>query len=479
MKKLLFGVAIAAFTLSSCSSIDELGQAQMPEAEDGAVVFSAYTGRTTRGATERANMTLANLKTEGFGVFAYEQSTKSFAAYNATSTFPNFMFNQEVTFTSPDWVYAPIKYYNNNPGAKHSFFAYAPFINDADIDPVFNVGANPAIRYKAGDNTDILWSEPIVDIEKPGVTYKLQFNFKHALSKVSVKIAPFVDYVHDGTHTDDKGLDGNTKIVVRNVRLVGKTASQALLDLGTGEWTTELTNGGVYEKNDVIELTDANSSAPGKYLNYITDMFVIPSKGVKFEITYDVVTTDPTGKVENNSRITQTITSEESFDIQQGKSNTFYLDLGLTSVKFEATVADWDAAAPEQNVDLPNNLPYTLLGTTSSISALKVEKLGAVVDAAAFSGMAVGDILMGSDYKAYRCTKAEIAGTPVTPAEFEPVYDQYLLNSDDTKLYVLGAGGVYAENTIKTTLAALNAITSTTEPGYYLIGENIYYVEWR
>ena len=70
-------------------------------------------------------------------------------------------------------------------------------------------------------------------------------------------------------------------------------------------------------------------------------------------ITYYVTTTDAAlngGKSEVQNVITKTITFAEGF--VAGKAYTIAMVLGLTSVKLEATVEDWDSLAPTY-VDLP------------------------------------------------------------------------------------------------------------------------------
>lgn len=387
MKKMFFLAAVAALALSSCSS-DELVQAEQP-VEDGAVVFSAYAGRTTRDVSTNPILEVAGLANAGgFGVFAYDQGTKNYTTYSSSSSYPNFMYNQNVwgcksgndtkftnfaTSEEPDhWAYDPIKYFNNNEGAKHSFFAYAPY-NKA-VKSVFTLGNAPQIRYSAAaENYDLLWAPAIMNIEKPGVTHKLDFNFQHALAKVDIYVAPFVDDVHGAGHSstaDKNKLDANTEIKVRGVKFVGTVASQGLLNLENGKWTFEATEESAYEINKEISLTgDKFWTATDKYEEVKKDMMVIPTlsgKPVQIQIVYDVITTDGANSV-NSSTITNTITSVEKFNFIQGNAYKFYLDLGMTSVQFKAEVDEWGATT-NNNVDMPNNnhwhpYPYVNAGT--------------------------------------------------------------------------------------------------------------------
>lgn len=356
--------AVAAAAMTSCSNDLEVSNEQA--IEDGAIVFDAYAGRATR---EYVDITNDNLGTKGFGVYAYDQGTKSFSTYTSTNSYPNFMYNQMVTSTNgTDWVYTPIKYYNNNEGAQHSFFAYAP--HNENVNAVFALGSAPAIRYNAADREnecDLLYAQSYVDMVKPGVSHKIAFDFKHALAKVNVYVAPFVNTVHDGTtgghetggavsETEDPS---NTKVIVRSIKFVGTLASQALLNLGNGQWTYESTEESAYELTGAIDVTANKTDAEGSYNHVMTDRMFIPTRGtdkVNIQIVYDVITTDPDAAengTANNSTITNTITSIDKYALEAGKAYKFYLDLGMTTVDFKATVDTWNNET--ENVDLPNN----------------------------------------------------------------------------------------------------------------------------
>lgn len=401
MKKIFFIAAIAALALSSCSS-DEIVTPQ--PVEDGAVVFSANTLRDTRDVAVKTPIAKAvNLANAGgFGVFGYEHGDKDYATFSASSSAPNFFYNQQVWAAQTSnateakidfaddydsdiyWLYSPIKYYSNNKGAKHSFFAYAPF--QEDVNNVFALGSAPAIKYSSKENYDLMWAAPYKNLEKPGVNYKLLFNFQHALSKVDIKVAPFVDEVHSGTdaagHPLKQALDDNTTIVVRSVKFVGVLASEGLLSLEDGSWKYIATEESAYEINTpvILKKEDQTSGDPlvHEYQDVTTNMMVIPTsvgEGVKIQVVYDVITKDNANSV-NNSTVTNTITSKDPYKLEAGKAYTFNLDLGMTTVKFNATVTNWDAENNTHNVDLPNNTyaePVALtakLAYVSSVSKL-------------------------------------------------------------------------------------------------------------
>lgn len=395
MKKIFFIAATAALALSSCSSDEQLVE-NVQSVEDGAVVFSANTLRNTRAYTkwgdpiaDEADLIIAG----GFGVFGYEHGEKNYATFSASSSAPNFFYNQQVTSNDAgaNWKYSPVKYYSNNKGAQHSFFAYAPF--NEDVNNVFALGSAPAIKYSSKENYDLMWAKPYVDMEKPGVNQKLLFNFKHALSKVDIEVAPFVDEVHPGAnnHQLSQVLDENTTIVVRSVKFVGVLASEGLLSLEDGTWKYIATEESAYEINEPVILkkegqTEGTSPEVQKYQPVTSNMMVIPTtvgEGVKIQIVYDVITKDDANSV-NNSTVTNTITSKETFMLDAGKAYTFHLDLGMTSVKFNATVTDWEKTTPaDTNVDLPNNTYAEPVALTDDLSEKTLEASAITVGTAA------------------------------------------------------------------------------------------------
>jgi hypothetical protein len=72
------------------------------------------------------------------------------------------------------------------------------------------------------------------------------------------------------------------------------------------------------------------------------------------KITYHVVTKDPklTDYISNVENI---ITKQTTLQLESGKSYNLKLILGMTSVKLDATVADWQVA-DDAEVWLPKNV---------------------------------------------------------------------------------------------------------------------------
>ena len=153
MKKYLFFAAAAAL-LTACSS-EELVSPVKQAQDQQALNFEVYTSRaiTRAGAPGNDDGTkgyygwkTADLQgAEGFGVFGYFTNDGD---YDSDKSTPNFMYNEQVTWSGAAWTYEPVKYWPNEFGNgaesdetdKLTFFAYAPW-----IDAVVSTGV-PAIE---------------------------------------------------------------------------------------------------------------------------------------------------------------------------------------------------------------------------------------------------------------------------------------------------------------------------------------------
>lgn len=375
MKKFMFLAATAALALSSCSNEEALEQPQAVAENDGAVNFSAYTARQTRAEIHD----VAQLALTGFGVFAYAQETQGFDAFMTSTVTPNFMYNQQVVSMNSgvDWTYAPTKFYSNNPGAKHSFFAYAPYIattafgTTGNPSLVFNtMYQGPALKYTfSTTGVDILCAPAFIDKEKPAfanidteVQYdgnpgKMSFAFKHALSKLSFNIQTWVDEQTDaaacGTATTPVP-SSETTITVKSIKLIGNFATTGILRLRDGKWDTSAAETQSVEivNTPYVMAATGIEEVPAAWQN----LLFIPADGAevfKIQIVYDVTTTD-TGDSKNSSTITNTITSEQAFPLAQNTAYQYHLNLGLETVRFDATVTDWEDGDIEE-VALPEN----------------------------------------------------------------------------------------------------------------------------
>ena len=274
---------------------------------------------------------------------------------------------------------------------------------------------------------------PWLNVERPRIAntqsattdnQRLKFTFKHALAQLSVNVDAFVDGYNA---TND--LAPNTKIYVRQISFTGFALKGALnlnntdpntalwMDYnGTGEIESgvavtiydgrkdgkEGTNGAdaTNEKQrglnpDIIsnydESLNQGNTTPG-VTNVAQSLFetsspvmVIPTgEDMEVQIVYDVETADVNlstnlsdGKTKGSSienRISKTV-SFGANGMQNGKHYTLSLHLGMNSVKFDATVSDWQEAGEKPEIDLPLNMPS--FQATNSPSTTNDVKLSA------------------------------------------------------------------------------------------------------
>ena len=262
MKKLIVLAAIAAAVLASCAKTHDTHKNTGP---GDPVTFGVYVPQTKAGAAGTITVdgtggTTTSLEATGFGVFA----TYSNGTTYATTQGPNFMYNEQVSYPTDHWEYAPVKYWpnetiNDNNGASGpaaadvlSFFAYAPWVGGANnafagttTEGIVGLTGNdattdPKVSYKvSGDPSkavDLLWAVapaggfsytdvhgatvsvtagmPLMNLTKPNTTQKIQFLFKHATARLNLKVVGAYDQVAVGGD-----LDAATKVTVGSVVL--------------------------------------------------------------------------------------------------------------------------------------------------------------------------------------------------------------------------------------------------------------------
>ncbi len=500
MKKSYLLLAAAALTLglASCSSDESLAEAQKAQdtvvsENDGAISFDAYVNRGTTRAGDAGTLTTASTTTYavnnylqktdgGFGVFSYYTNGENYSD-NAK---PDFMYNQRVYYSSSSWTYEPLKYWPNEFGQnaestqqdKLTFFAYAPWVdmnpstgrlkdisdgkdtygivgmtsNTSKGDPYikYYVSMDPSKRVDLcwgvaktgftstvdGNNNSVDAGSPYIDVLKPKIADKINFDFKHALAALNVQIDADID---DAAHGHGTEVNTRTKIWVRSVTFEGFT-DKGMLNLNTkasegpkwydmlgtneigsakvsvfdgrrdgreGQTNAEASSETPSNLNTKIVQSEPYLSAsypslattgtlPGvtkTAVNLFTEpstgtdaqklaepIFVIPSTdNLKVTIVYDVETYDASlanflnDGMAHGSNVQNSITKEitiggSAIKLEAGKVYTIKLHLGLTTVKFDASVTDWGSAAAD-DTDLPINArSFYLLPVNNSVT---------------------------------------------------------------------------------------------------------------
>lgn len=412
MKKIMFFSLLTGAMLAGCSSSDleTTYEKEVLQHREIPVEFNTFLGNSANTrAGETGILTTAALQasSNGFGVFAYYTNG---TGYSASAT-PNFMYNEQVKYntTTTNWEYAPIKYWPNEFSTtatdgvpvdgnldKLTFFAYAPWVGKTDntnavladmgTSGITNFSANnaagdPTVTYTvakdADDSVDLLWATnnslapaTLMDMTKPAVNTKVQFTFGHALSRLGMKIRSVVD---ETSKTGNKALDASTTIYLSKITVKNTTLKdEATLNLHTGAWTaaaggndTELIVQGddiaLADKKVTTTLTDVLNGTTTPATKYF--MFIPSGNAASdFEVTveYTVETVDPAlaGTVTSGSngiKIDNKIKNTVNFLPQAGKAYNLDILIGVTSVKVEATVTDWDDDPTERNVWVPVN----------------------------------------------------------------------------------------------------------------------------
>ena len=236
-----------------------------------------------------------------------------------------------------------------------------------------------------------------VDLTKMKTNGKIKFLFKHALAQInSLKVVADID--NNGAATG--GSLSNTKIYVEKVTLAnglttGENPESTIIgngtfDLTTGVWTagserenvafnvaaasvktdadlamntaiqipatTPNVNPGVTEWEDIFSTPGVTAAATNVFDGISTKLIPGSDQTLKITIKYWVTTKD-SNLSKGYTWIPQEITKTISLGaIEMNKSYGIVMHLGLTSVKFTATVSDWVAAGSEVRADLPVNV---------------------------------------------------------------------------------------------------------------------------
>ena len=229
--------------LAACSKDDGSQTETLAADEPVAVSFTAnvpaFATRSVIGSTDA-------LHSPGFGVFAYYTEASNWETAGASAT-PNFMYNQQVTWSAGSWSYSPVKYWpnDNQPADDNgatgsqahsyvSFFAYAPFGGSG----IAVVGNNatpgaPSLTYTWDTGNDLLYALPVKDSYKYDDTNNtndygrvadvVPFTFHHALAMVEFKVR--------------RKLSSGAAITLNSLTITSDGPVGGTFNLGSSAWT--------------------------------------------------------------------------------------------------------------------------------------------------------------------------------------------------------------------------------------------------
>ena len=386
MKKfLVLGlIAGAGVMMASCSK-----DASNSDFSQNAIEFGTYLGRDaqTKGA-----ITDTDTLKKGFGITAFYTGKASWAEYGKNHA-PNFMYNQQVTYTDgTNWSYSPVKYWPTMDNEKISFFAYAPY-NAAGITlPAANANTNVTtltFEVQSAEKMVDFVTAQVIDAEQAnqaaGGADPILFNLKHELSRIAFEAKTSMP-INEKSH-----------VILRSTKLKAgksfyKKGTYTFADASTsdatnprGEWIVKNEDQADFDISGILKFGDKSYGAKANKKNYDkaielnsnptsifgTDMylFLIPAtteKGTAIvEFTYDIVT-ETTGK---------------KIDLEDyvGQMGTGLIDAYKLLMQVEGTPCVTVTAGKEEKITLTNifggsakNLTYTGV----SMSAEDMKKLG-------------------------------------------------------------------------------------------------------
>ena len=381
-------IACAALTMTGCSN-DEIGNPQQGQGD--AIEFGTYLGRDAQGSRGTVTNDDAIKSTnKGFGVLAYYTAGSKFS----NSATPNFMYNQQVTYSNNSWSYNPVKYWPTKVGEMISFFAYAPYNGDGIKLSENNVTGAPTATITLQEPANMIDFVAGVQMDKThdASNSTVAFTLLHEMTRVGIK-AKLDDEVYANTTNTNKV---KTFVVIKEVRLSdvtnGKFYKSGKYTFSTatgtrGTWS-DLTSGASFDLEGILNKTiitanDAKAATTsGDYktgvkgikltnataqdlFNTNAYLFLIPAtandgdgltkSGATATISYDIVTEDSNLAAGYScTSATKTVYLPEK-TMKQGVAYTYTFTIKLDEVKLSASVADWGNETSGTDV----NVPYT------------------------------------------------------------------------------------------------------------------------
>lgn len=333
-KQITFAIA-AMLMLASCS--EKMANNPAAQGEDnGTISFKTFVDNNTKGRPHEGT----ELK-QDFGVFAYLDSERKHERHNLCA---DFMYLQKIDYNSHshDFTYSPLKFWPERGCV--DFYAWTPYWSDDIRWCPKNHGEKgvPEIEYTVdGDlcnHEDFMVSEALdQDGDKPCVN----FNFKHALTKVGV-------VAHLDTDCEGDGIVVKIKEVkFEDLYYKGKF-SYARYEQECGKWW-EVETGRkcnyemcIDEPGGIIVLYSDNHdwrhhTSVNKEDGYILAMPQTLNNNAKLCVKYDIIMNG------------QTINRDQSVYLRDGRATwkpgeciIYDICISINAIGFDAHVSDWD-----------------------------------------------------------------------------------------------------------------------------------------
>lgn len=226
-----------------------------------------------------------------------------------------------------------------------------------------------------------------VDLTKMKTNGKVNFLFKHALARIG-SINVLADIDKDGEATG--GTLTGSKIFVNNITISNGTESEVStvigdgsLNLATGVWTAGSSKQTISKTfsgeslNSIIRVASTDPEAVGTktweqifttagvttastsiFSGSASPIMLIPGANQTIRVSISYYVTSKDGNLGRGyTWIPQTVSKTISLGtLEMNKSYSLTLHLGLNSVKFTATVSEWENAESSLSVDLPVNV---------------------------------------------------------------------------------------------------------------------------
>lgn len=351
--RLAFYVLIAQLVLSGCAGegVEETSSSSASE-----INFDAYVGRnaSTRSSITDMKFLQGSVWNAGFGVFARYGNT-------------HLMDTEHVTWRGDHWGYDHIRFWPSDGTV--DFYAFAPYSSQV------RMGSLPPNLAKEDDISpdtyidfpsnmspvDLIWANQPDQTAPTSPDSKVQFQFKHALARLSFDI------------TAKQELEENGAVItVKEVKLYGASETSGIfrmagyLNLKTGVWRpydngtrwfyTWTSDGKVEgkgelkkpeeDKNSIIYKLIAPPQLDHTHTKITNDdnsyIFIIPQpkpENFNLKITYTVEQGDFEEDVTVKKNLLDVLPPEDSNHpfFKGGKAYVFHFKLSLDPVNFSVT----------------------------------------------------------------------------------------------------------------------------------------------